>query len=77
MTGRADDPAKQVARKYTDEDVKIFYGNTEAVIMVKDPTKPTITEKDVTYETDEDLKKLTDKNLIDYGFNADDFLKEK
>ena len=76
MSGDSTDPAKQIARKYSETDIKIFYGNTEAIIRIDKSVKPIVSESYVEAKTKQEIKDLTDKKLKDYGFDGEDFIKD-
>ena len=76
MLGDSNDPAKKIAREYTQGSIKIFYGDGEAIVMVEETKAPIVTELDVKHKEESQLKGIKDKKLIDSGFDADEFTKD-
>ncbi|MFC1806468.1 hypothetical protein ACFL09_05755 [Planctomycetota bacterium] len=75
------DPAKDFILKYFSkyDYKKVFFGKGEAVIWVDNKTTPVISADDIakwhiTSKTTAGVEAITDKKVIDYGFNATRFL---
>lgn len=72
--GEHDDPTNLFVNKYTQGETNIFFGNKKSVIMISAETEPEITESDFHAKTYAEILDIDDPDLIDYGFNAEDFL---
>jgi len=72
--GGHNDSTNLFVNKYTQEYPNIFFGNKKSVIMISAETEPEITESDFHSKTYAEILDIDDPDLIDYGFNAEDFL---
>ena len=74
-TGSSTDPIVVFTSKYNEgTDQRIFFGDKVGVTTVEAEEQPEVTEE-VTYQTEEQLYEITDPNLINYGWDAESYLK--